>query len=206
MKVLSSFLQTYNYLDFSNSAVSLEMIVWSIFFGIVLGALASLYNKRILGSFVRALIKGGANSPTSAVTVNDIGFKKNIFVKNALKNGGVLRKVVHCANEPDIIPDEMINPVRKFLSSSLEFRKKLDMNEAKFYIPDDLMYRAEIRYEKKGTDLFSFFLTVLVFLVVVYLSLQFIPEIIGLVDSFITEIVPVDDSTLSIWSAFRNLL
>lgn len=178
------------------------MIVWSVFIGIVLGALASLYNKRVLGAFVRALIKGGANTPDSAVTVNDIGFKKNMFVRGALRNGGSLRKVVHCAKEPDIIPSEKVNPFKKFFSSSIEFREKVDMNEAKFYIPEDLMYRAEIRYEKKGTDIFSFMITVLVFLIVVYLSLKFIPEIIGLVDSFITDIVPVDDPYLSI----KNIL
>lgn len=193
MNIMSSFLQTYNYLNLNNPTISLELLVWSIFIGIVLGALASLYNKRVLGGFVRALIKNGANSPVNAVTVGEAGFSGNIFVKFALKRGTSLRKVVYCSVEPDIIPKEKVNPVIRFLSSSTEFRKKINVKEAKFYIPSDMMDRAELRYEKKGTDLFSFLLTVLVFLVVVYLSLKFIPDIIGMVDSFITDIMPEDN-------------
>lgn len=197
--VLASLLATYNYLHTNNPMLSLELIVWSIFGGIVIGALASIYNKRVIGSFVRALIKGGATMPDSAMTISETGFRRNVFVKMSLRSGGALRKLVYCANEPADIPAEKVSALRRFFAFSEEFHEKLDMSTAKFYIPDDLTARAEIRYEKKGTDLFSFLITVLVFLVVVYLSLKFIPELLGMLDSVITEIVPAtNDNYLSL--------
>ena len=191
--VMASLLAAYNYLNTNNPMVSLELIVWSIFVGIVIGAAASIYNKRVIGSFVRALIQGGATMPDSAMTVSETGFRRNLFVRMSLRRGGALRKLVYCANEPAEIPAEKVSALRRFFAFSNEFHEKLDMNAAKFYIPGDLTARAEIRYEKKGTDLFSLLITVLVFLVVVYISLKFIPELIGMLDSLITEIVPATD-------------
>jgi len=157
--------------------LTLELAVWSAFVGIVIGAIGSIYNKRMVGGFIRALIKSGASSPYTATTVEELGYAKNFFILVSLKSGTVLRKYVNCENEGRLIPLGEVNAFKKFFSFSNEFREKTDFAAARFYIVDTMIDSAEIRYNKRGTDLFSLLLTILVFLVVVYLSIKFIPPI-----------------------------
>lgn len=166
------------------SSLTLEWIVWAIFVGILLGAAASVYQKQVIGAFVRLLIKQGATEPARAQTLSELGQSQNWFIRWALREEGTLRKLVHLDQEPTEIPKEAVHPIRRFFSSKDTFYEKTDMKNARFYIPQDLVTRAEIRYEKKGTDLFSLLITALVFLVVVYLSLEFIPDLIGMYSSF----------------------
>jgi hypothetical protein len=157
--------------------MSLELAIWSAFAGIVIGAVGSIYNKRMVGGFIRALIKSGATSEYTAATVEELGYAKNYFILMSLRSGSVLRKYVNCENEGKLIPAGEVNVLRRFFSFTGEFREKTDFAAAKFFIPDNMIDKAEIRYSKRGTDLFSLLLTILVFLIVVYLSIKFIPPI-----------------------------
>ena len=44
-------------LDLTIGTVSLEVIVWGLFIGIMIGGALAVYNKRFLGAFVRKLVE-----------------------------------------------------------------------------------------------------------------------------------------------------
>ncbi len=197
--MLSFLTSSYQTLDLYNPFVSLELIVWSVFIGIIIGALASLYNKRIIGSFVRTLLSANAKSPEEALSVHELGFDKNKFVLIALRNGSTLRKLVYCTeNAAKSGKYNIGDKIQKFFTGEYPPRK-VDFSNAKFYIPEELSARAEIRYEKKGTDLFSFMMTILVFLAVVFISLKVVPQILGMLDDVIAGFKG-NDNTLCIFS------
>ena len=125
------------------------MIVTSLFIGMVLASAAMLYHQLFLGGIVRRLIELGALSPEKALTVEQMGYStKNPFVKYELRENSTFRKIVHGVTEE---------------------------KTTKYYIPEEMRIRAEIRFRKKGNNLFGILLTVLVFLVVGYVSLTIVP-------------------------------
>ena len=52
----------------TNSVTTLNIIVWSLFIGFMIGIGVTLYNKMVLGSLVRELIEHGAHTEDAALT------------------------------------------------------------------------------------------------------------------------------------------
>ena len=93
--------ETYEYLDLgSGSLLSIRMIIIGLFIGIAISGFAAVFNKRVLGAFVRCLIKNECLSPDSAKTLDELGFGTNIFIRFAMRSNGInLRRVVKCREE-----------------------------------------------------------------------------------------------------------
>lgn len=159
-------------LDLFSRANSTQIVVWAMFIGIVIGACSLYYNKRVIGSFVRALLQNGAADPSNARTLDELGFGNNYFVKNALRGGSVLRKMVWEADD-NFTTDEKGN----IFSART---KKMDINTARFYIDESNRVKADLRYSTTGTDIITLLIGVVVFVVVAYALLLFIPYIIKL--------------------------
>lgn len=162
-------------LDFFAALSTTEMVVWSIFLGILIGACSIFYNKRLVGAFVRSLIANSASDPDSAKTLEELGFEKNIFVRHALRDGSVLRKMVWEAND-------------NYTADASGFRfsartQKMDINTARFYIDEENRVKADLRYSAKGTDVITLVIAVVVFFVTAYALLLFIPYITDLFGS-----------------------
>lgn len=162
-------------LDFFSTLSSTELIVWSIFLGILIGACSIFYNKRLVGAFVRALISSSATDRGSAKSLADLGFEKNIFVRHALRDGSVLRKMVWEADDNYTVDASGI----RFSARTA----KMDINTARFYIDEENRIKADMRYSAKGTDVITLVMTVVVFFVVAYALLLFIPYITELFGS-----------------------
>ena len=156
-------------LDYLSSLTTSELVVWSIFIGIVIGACSIYYNKRIIGSFVRDLIAAGACDKESAKTVAELGYAKNRFVRHALRDGSVLRKMVWEVDD-NYTSDENGN---RFSART----KKTDINTAHYYIDEENRIKADMRYSAKGTDFITLVIAVVVFFVAAYALLMFIPYI-----------------------------
>ena len=89
----------YEYDNFNlneTSFVAIKYIIIGIFFGTVIASASALYNRRVLGKFIRALIKQDATSPESAKTLAELGFDKNPFIKYSLVHGYTLKKSTSC--------------------------------------------------------------------------------------------------------------
>lgn len=76
------------------------LVIVSLFAGIVLSVIASLYHRCVSGIFVRALIHENADSPRRGKTLRELGLWKNIFVRIALLGkGSILRRITAVAEE-----------------------------------------------------------------------------------------------------------
>lgn len=69
-------------------------------------------------------------------------------------------------------------------------KQKADFSTAKFYIPEENIHRAEVVYGLSGTSLATILLSILAFLVVVFLSFTIVPNLIQMVSNFFAGITP----------------
>lgn len=189
----------YENIDVSSSAFfSPGSIVVCLFIGIVLASALAIFNKRVLGDFVRAIARESATSPEKAMTLEQLGFIKNSAVRSALKRNGSLRRAVRCVEDDraDIEAGIPLRPGIAELYGDIPTVKgapgsgRTDMNTAHFFIPQAEIYTAEIRYEKKGTNWLSFFGVMVLSLIVISLLFKLMPDIFQLLDNFITMVKP----------------
>ncbi len=66
--------------------ISLQLIVWSLFIGVVVATIAGYLIKAKFGAFIRKLLENEINSPEKAVTLDELGLQKKLFIKLALKS------------------------------------------------------------------------------------------------------------------------
>jgi hypothetical protein len=153
---------------FNYQGITLEVVIWSLFIGIIIGAFAIWYSRRVLGTLVRALLAAEANSPANSKTFSDLGIKNTFVYKIALRKNGTYRKVVHIADE--------------------EPNQKLSINAMKFYVPDEVNFRADAMYNNpKGTTLLGAFVAIFAFLIMAILSLVIIPDIIKMIQDVVIQ-------------------
>ena len=147
--------------------------------GIILAAIATVFCRRIVGEFVRRLLKNEALSPEAGLTLLETGAFRSTVIRHELCRSAFLRKVVFCREE-----QEHLNEKGK------DATYKIDFTKDHFYIPEDLKYRAENRFSSKGSDWRSVVLTVVLVPVFVGLLCRFMPNILQLADSLITLLAP----------------
>ncbi len=155
----------------SQPITTLNIIVWSLFIGFMIGIGVTLYNKFVLGSIVRRLIERGANTEDSAVLAAEIGCA-NPFTRFALRKSGSFRKIVRMKGD-----------------SEAE-RSNEPFDTARFYIPDETVHRAEVIYGNTGTSVITVLLSILALLVVALLSFIIIPDLIQMFSNFISNVTP----------------
>jgi hypothetical protein len=66
----------------------------------------------------------------------------------------------------------------------------MDFTLARFYIPEDLKYRAELRFEQKGSGWLFVLLTVVVTPILASLICQFLPDLLQMCDNLISFLAP----------------
>lgn len=184
-------LGNYKNLKFSSTSfVSFKVVLTGIFFGVILASLNMLYNRRLLGDFVRAVTAAGADSPEKAMTLSELGYSKNPFVRYSLTRGYTLRRTVRCVESEQRLREE-----EKELDASKDTRKKRvltvmdirpDAKTAHFYIPSDEIFTAEEKFDKKGTNWFTFILTVIIMTVLMAAVVHFLPDMLRLIDNMIS--------------------
>ena len=159
----------WNYL---NNVSTLELIAVSVFIAATASTVFTYINKNIIGKIVRALIAAGADSPESALTLAELGLKKNPFIRLALKGKNGLRKLVNEADDRIVnLPDG---------SSYYERDSKLDLSNARFYIREENRIRAELRYSTKGSDIFMLIISIIVYFGLAWLIIILVPMIFDL--------------------------
>lgn len=185
----------------TDSGVSLQTIVFGFFIGINLASLVMIFDRRVLGNFVRKLISDECLSPEKAKTLTDLGYFKNSAIRGNLKSGVTLRRVVRCVEEDEYnksleekraeydaesTPDGSGKKKRRPAFREVPF--VIDFKTAHFYIPNDLKYTAEIKFEKKGTNWLSFFAVLVISLAIMLIVIQFIPDLLQMLDNFLTSV------------------
>lgn len=140
---------------------SLAKVIWSFYIGIVLAAFVMWYNQKFIGGVARKLLKREILSEEKAITVKEGGFK-GFFVKRALRNEySALRKVVYCTvDKPKL--------------------KKKDLETARFYIPEELKYRADVKFHGRNTSIVIIIAGSIAMFIMAVLCLEYIPDLVEL--------------------------
>lgn len=168
-----------NFAISEQSASIINKMIPAFILGIIIAAIATVYCRRIVGDFVRTLIKKEALSPNAGVTLMEMGAFRSTVVRRELCRGALLRKVVFCREEQAFLSEK---------EKGTDY--KIDFTKDHFYIPEELKYRAENRFRQKGSSWLSVVLTVILVPVVVGLICRFMPNILQLADSLITVLAP----------------
>ena len=90
----------YENLGFGGNSGSLINLSWAIMalcLGMVIAAVLAVYEKRGLGEFVRKLLSEECYTPESAMTLAQLGYRKNAAVRGALR-GGSLASIIDCVS------------------------------------------------------------------------------------------------------------
>ncbi len=228
----------YDNLPYTKTATTLLMLVGGICLGILLASFVVVFEKRVVGKFIRGLLKGGATDKEHAMSLDDLGLSKNGFIKRELSRAGVSRKLVsvvsadgevisyedalaaafpELARSPQKSADEGVEagaaaentdgaepPLEEVAEQEKKSRfvgakekmgrfffgkkfklKALDFSTARFFIPEALTYRAELRFREKGSSPWLLLLSFVLVLVLFFLSLRFIPVFVEMLDSTI---------------------
>ena len=184
-------LTAYQNIEFRNPFMTLAIVIWGLYIGFVIAGGMSVYHKCYMGEVVRALVKKGAKDENSAVLLSDMGIRMGYLRRNNVLSGGVLSKYVIVAN-----PDESrieTKPMSKFAAAVSKFfggtgerKVKYSPKTAKIYLLEEKRVQAEVRYNKKGTNLWLFIVSAVIFLALA-IGLTFaIPYLLGLLDEVIT--------------------
>ena len=94
---------------------SLEILLWSVYAGIIVGVGSSLLYRVCTHSFVDAVIKAGALDEDHAVTVDSLDFRGKWYIKRQLRAGNAnsLSRMFVCTNA-DTFPKKKYGPIRRF--------------------------------------------------------------------------------------------
>ena len=151
----------------------INMIIWCMYVGIVLATFYAYYQKQIIGKFVNKLRQTGATTPDTAQTLEELGYLRHTAIRRELSNPAPLRKMVwEAEDEHKEGEDGVIYCVRE---------KELDLDSARFYIPEEKRIEAELRYEPKDNDLFAVIMSVVVFFALAVLACAFLPMLMDII-------------------------
>lgn len=180
-----------------NTFFSMSYIILAIFAGIIIAAAMSLFQKRTLGDLVRALDRESCYTPESAKTLEELGFLKNTAVRESLRHGTSLRRVVRCVGEQEYLTAQAEK--RAAFEAEQEAKEKksdrkawkdvpyrYDFSVERFYIPEELAFGAITHFDKKGTNPLVFAFTVVGCVILASLCCFLLPEMLKLADNFVS--------------------
>lgn len=179
--------------------------------GILLAALYSLYQKQVPGAIVRAILREKALSPDSAKTAEELGISKNPLMRYELQHNTVLKRLVHTVGEEkDQTPPQSSAPASETSDATPDTPACEDTptdapacdpdpvpaqdpaptrddtfahTPARYYIPEELKYRAETRFDTKGSGPLSILLTIGITVIIGIALIRFLPGLLGIVDN-----------------------
>lgn len=177
--------RSLRYIKITSTGEPFIVAILGIFIGFFLASVAVIYQKRFLGKFVIRLQEKNAYTEDTAQSLADLGLSKNFFIRQNLKSpGSVIRKMVRILSpqgengEERAEKDESTEKKPK-----VSLKESIDFESAKFYIPEELRYRAEFRFRKQGSALLYILLSFILCTVFASLLILFFPDLIRLADN-----------------------
>jgi len=178
----------------TGSLISLKMILVGLTLGLIFASFITIYNKRYIGNFIRKLLKEECLSGESAKTLGELGYSKSFGIKQAIKTDKPLSRWVRCVEEDEFYAElekkrkeyEEINKNNKNAPKFKEIEFKRNVNTMRFYIPEEKKYAADVKFDAKGANWISFILVVIVSTVACAFLTFVLPDLIKMVDNFIT--------------------
>lgn len=168
-------LEGYTNFTFGEGLLSLPLIIFGIFAGVLIASFSIIFIKTTLGRLVRALLAKEAYEPESAQTLAAFGLERHFFIRYALRHGYTLRRVVRCVEEEKADVSEMGKG-----------KKLPDPAECHYYIPEKDRYVAQMRFNEKGSGYGTFFFVLLGCVIAILLIFAFLPQLVTFLDNVIS--------------------
>lgn len=193
-------LKTYNYqnFDIDVNGDTMLIIIWGLYIGIMAGVLGSIICRVYSGRIVQALIKAGAVDDSTSKTLAELGLSKQYMVRRMLRAESSLRRMV-MVTEGTGVKESGTGKASRFWHEKFirdDIPQKLDYTTARFYLPEDKRISAEVRYQKEGHPILSFILAAIGLFIAAYFATVAVPELLQMLDNFLTDVTPVNDSYL----------
>lgn len=155
---------------------TLFIVIWSLFIGVVIGVGMGIYQKGILGSFVRHLLDKRATSPDTAVTMDESGLTKNRLI----------RALITRSIRGESSYGRIVTPAQADLSAPLkEGEKPVITSGTRFYIPAEMNDRAVTSFSNSGNIIVWALLSIAAFLVVALLSFYIVPALTDMLKNIV---------------------
>ena len=174
----------------SGSLITLQRVVLGICVGLIIAAGMACYDKNKLGGFVRAIVREQALWPEKAKTLSELGFSGNRAVRMSLRSPNKLGKIVRCV-EKDAYDEQVAVARAAYVEQNgneegfFYPQYRVDLENDHFYIPDEEHYRAETRFDNKGSGWRAFTLVCIVAVMAAVAVCFLLPDMIQLVDNMI---------------------
>ena len=183
----------YNNLDFGG-AISPQLLIIGLFAGLAVAAFASVVNKQINGAFVSKLVECDCLSPENAKTLSELDSAHILSVRMGLVHGVNLRRVVRCREEDEhqALMRQKEEEYAKMREENPKLPKRfapkpfrVDLENHHFYIPEDMKYVAQVKFERRGNSVKSAIVWGVVILVAFVALVLFLPSLLGLLDGIV---------------------
>lgn len=191
MQIFPVFAKAFENFSFDNPLFTIEIVIWGLIIGVGVGAVCSVLTRRTLGTFVKRMHKAGAADPASALSLENIGMERNPILKLSLREGKALRRYALCANPEECViarpaPAGFSKMMRRIFSFEETRPPVIDLTRARFYMPDEQRYEAEVRYDKKGTDLAGLIVSLAMLFALGRVVHWLLPELLAFLDRAIS--------------------
>lgn len=156
-------IEAREYQNFTFDAASRTMArnaIVALCIGIVLASLYAAYQRGVVGKPVRALLRAEALSPEAAKTLAELSLDRNPFVVFEVERNRVLKGLIR----------------------TVEGREGEAM---RYYIPEELKYRADVRFEAKGNGVFALILTAVVATGLAIALIALLPTFLTIIDNLL---------------------
>lgn len=189
---MSNKIYYYQNFDIDVNNGSLEILLWSIYAGIILGVLASLVYRVCTHSFVSAVIKAGALDENSAVTLDSLDFRGKWYIKRQFRSASSLSRMFVCTNA-DTFPKKKCGALSRFWHEKFlgdEIPTVVPFETAKFYLPEERRIAAELRFTPEDRPVRTFILAAVILGAVIFAATIAIPELLQMLDNLMTQLTP----------------
>lgn len=176
-------------MDSQGSLVTIGTVALGIYIGCLVACVVMTYNRQLLGSVVRKMISMDISTRENARTVEELGYKKNFFIRGFFRDSEALHRVVRCVEEEDFYSEQAqakseCDAKRAENKKIRRFKEevyRIDVDGDRFYIPEELKEVAQKRFEKKGSTWVTTLLAILVLTLVFIALIFFLPWFFGVI-------------------------
>ncbi len=195
---------------------TVRSLIIGIMFGTVFAGALMYYTKNVHGKFIHTLLKNECFTPENAMTLREIGLFRSPSVRRDLASGGVLAKLTKrlsatATTLPLASEAEAAAPVSEAEQATKDGETEqmpeaegkgaasapvpaeepaMDFLNDRFYIPEELKYKAEVRYDRAGSGKLPFVITVVACITIAILLCRFMPTLLGFADWLISALAP----------------
>lgn len=153
-----------------NGANTLAFVIFAFLIGIVLACALMLWQIKVPGRLVRALIAAGANAPERAIGAEQLGMHSERTLRFLLKDTGALSKYVR------------VLPVKQIKRGKRSYPEYMS---AKYYLAPQTEHRAALRYEAKRASVPALIAAIVFFSILAVVLLTVIPDLLQMLNNFL---------------------